>query len=104
VLLEKPLERADDAYLAWVQGLEDPRALLASYARARCIAAILLLLSSPLLVAFLLWEGSDLGLALLILPPALSAYFFAYFNRTVRILKLAQRSGAGPESEVERGG
>jgi len=97
VLLEKPLERADEAYLSWVRNLEDRGALLRSYTRARAVTALLFLLSTPLLVVFLLWEGSDLGLALLILPPALLAFFFTYFNRTVRVLKLAQRAGADAE-------
>lgn len=103
MLLEKPLERADETYVDWVLGLEDPRALLATYARARSLTALLLLLSSPLLVAFLLWEGSDLGLALLILPPALLAFFFAYFNRTVRVLKVALRLAGRTDTEVAHG-
>lgn len=93
--LAKALWRWDEDYLRWVLGLENRRGLLAAYERARLWAFVLGLLSSPLLVAFVLWEGSDLVLSLLILPPALTAFFFTYFNRTVRVLKLAERLSGG---------
>lgn len=93
--LARALSRWDENYMEWVMALEDRGGLLAAYERARAVSAVLGLLSSPLLVVFMLWEGSDLVLALLMLPPALTAFFFAYFNRTVRVLKLAERLAPG---------